>query len=919
MEKQFCVISHTHWDREWYKSFEVFRIRLVNLIDNLLDTIKEYPDYIFHLDAQTIVLEDYFEIRPYNKELVKKYIRQGNILIGPWYVQNDFYLTSGESTIRNLQIGINMANEMGKCERVGYMPDQFGLISQLPQILNGVGVDNAIFGRGYNPNIFAPKEVRNEFEKHKPAEFLWQGPDGSNLVAINMPFWYSNAQRFSEDTNKSLKLLKLIEDKFEDIAMTPYLLLMNGVDHLEAQENLLPIIDKLNSELLSKKTVEQMTMEKYIELVKDYFNINNNRCDAENELNVLEGELRNGMDTDILHGTLSSRIYLKVLNTKAQNLLENSLEPLYSFISLMGATNEYPKDFLTYLWKLLIQNHPHDSICGCSRDEVHAHMEDRYGRLFEAGNDLLNRGMDFVMAHVNRDDMKQDEYLISVFNTLQTRKDENVEVVIEIPTSENIKGFKIFDSQGKEACFEVLSYCINHKNINSPINLPGVIEIDQYKIRLFVEKIEGFSVRTYVLKSCEEEMKQLDECKHLQSKEANVLENEFIKVDINDNGIINLTHKATGKKYEDVLVIEDSEDCGDSYKYLIENNEVIITTKNIKPTIKCLYKTELEAKYILRYTLNLPAYYDRENNRRSESLIENTVDIILSLGKGSKWVEIGFKIDNKSKDHRLRALIKSGINSDFTASMSIFDVIKRDRNNIYIAKGLQNGTVPNSGFVDINDGNEGITVLNEGIYEYHHLQGDEGIVAMTLLRANGKISIGAQGDDFKVPQNQCLRTLEMKIGLYPHEGDEIKALCPEIMKEFQNKLLSYFQPVDVKKYTGGRPAVQDSDIKEIFYRKDKYSSVQIPKESTLFKLNGLGIMQSAVKKCDIDDSLILRVVNTSDVENKFGYCFSKLIQSVHRVNLEEKTTTETRYKDNLVEDITLKPKEICTLKVVFRN
>ena len=123
----YCVLSHTHWDREWYQPFEKFRMRLCDLINNLFKILEEYPDYIFHLDAQTIVLEDYLEIYPENEERLKRYIEAGNIIVGPWYVQNDFYLSSGEATIRNLLIGIDVAEKFGKCAKVGYTPDQFGL------------------------------------------------------------------------------------------------------------------------------------------------------------------------------------------------------------------------------------------------------------------------------------------------------------------------------------------------------------------------------------------------------------------------------------------------------------------------------------------------------------------------------------------------------------------------------------------------------------------------------------------------------------------------------------------------------------------------------------------------------------------------------------------------------------------------
>ena len=110
--KKFVVISHTHWDREWYMTFECFRLRLVDLVDRLLDIIEGDSNYIFHLDAQTVVLEDYLELRPYNEERLRSFVRSGNLIIGPWYLQNDFYLSSGESTVRNLIIRSSLSRHV---------------------------------------------------------------------------------------------------------------------------------------------------------------------------------------------------------------------------------------------------------------------------------------------------------------------------------------------------------------------------------------------------------------------------------------------------------------------------------------------------------------------------------------------------------------------------------------------------------------------------------------------------------------------------------------------------------------------------------------------------------------------------------------------------------------------------------------
>ena len=178
------LVPHTHWDREWYQTFQQFRIRLVHTIDKLLDILDRDDKFKhFMLDGQTIVLDDYLEVQPEQEERLKRYISAGRIQVGPWYLQPDEFLVSGESLIRNLQIGLQRAAEFGGGMRIGYVPDCFGHIAQLPQILQGFGIDNAVFWRGVGA------------EAHK-SEFYWAAPDGTQVLVIHLagPLGYFSCQ-----------------------------------------------------------------------------------------------------------------------------------------------------------------------------------------------------------------------------------------------------------------------------------------------------------------------------------------------------------------------------------------------------------------------------------------------------------------------------------------------------------------------------------------------------------------------------------------------------------------------------------------------------------------------------------------------------------------------------------------------------
>ncbi|PIP13836.1 MAG: alpha-mannosidase, partial [bacterium (Candidatus Stahlbacteria) CG23_combo_of_CG06-09_8_20_14_all_40_9] len=166
------IVSHTHWDREWYLPYETMRLRLVDMMDTLLGIMDSDSDYrYFTLDGQTVVLEDYLEIRPEMREKLRNYIKDGRILVGPWYTLPDEFLVSGEALVRNLLLGHRIASDFGRVIETGYLPDMFGHISQLPQILCGFGISTAVLWRGVGG---------------EEAEYILQGPDGSEVFLCRL-------------------------------------------------------------------------------------------------------------------------------------------------------------------------------------------------------------------------------------------------------------------------------------------------------------------------------------------------------------------------------------------------------------------------------------------------------------------------------------------------------------------------------------------------------------------------------------------------------------------------------------------------------------------------------------------------------------------------------------------------------------
>jgi alpha-mannosidase len=234
MPLKLFFVSHTHWDREWYLPFNQFRIYLVGTLDLLLDLLRRNPEYkYFMLDGQTIVLEDYLEVKPEKAEELKRFIREGRVLVGPWYVQPDEFLVSGEALVRNLLLGHQIAAKFGKVMKIGYLPDSFGHCAQMPQILNGFGIDSAVFARG----------IGNEPVK---TEFRWKALDDSEVLVVHLRQTYCNAGYLSKEIGKELERLKTIIKELNPHCSTRNLLLMDGCDHLPPRVELLKLIQEIN-------------------------------------------------------------------------------------------------------------------------------------------------------------------------------------------------------------------------------------------------------------------------------------------------------------------------------------------------------------------------------------------------------------------------------------------------------------------------------------------------------------------------------------------------------------------------------------------------------------------------------------------------------------------------------------------------
>jgi len=229
-----AIVPHTHWDREWYAPFQTFRLGLVDLLDELLPGMEADPSYAhFLLDGQMAVIDDYLAIRPEAEGAIRRLSGAGRLAMGPWYVLMDEFLVSGETIVRNLQRGFDRAAGLGGAMEVGYLPDMFGHVAQMPQLLVLAGMEHAVVWRG------VPASVQG-------TAFRWTSPDGSTVRAEYLPHGYGNGAAVPEDAKALLRRLATYEDELGSRLGDGPILWMNGTDHQAPQPWLGRVVAEVN-------------------------------------------------------------------------------------------------------------------------------------------------------------------------------------------------------------------------------------------------------------------------------------------------------------------------------------------------------------------------------------------------------------------------------------------------------------------------------------------------------------------------------------------------------------------------------------------------------------------------------------------------------------------------------------------------
>ena len=734
MKKTLHIIPHSHWDREWYMPFEKHRVRLVELMDTVIETMERDPEYThYHLDGQYIVIDDYLEIRPHMRERLFKLIREGRISAGPWYVLQDEYLTGGESNLRNMLYGMRFCREAGvEPLMCGYFPDAFGNIAQAPQILRGFGIDNAVFGRGVNDVAYVGADAGKGISK---SELRWRAPDSSEVLGVMFAGWYCNAMELPEAPEAIKARIERIVSSAERFALTDHLLGMNGCDHQPVQTNLSRIIALANS-LCDDIHVKQSSFAEYIEEMRKH----------KDEFPLYEGEINGQLSSGAcpLICTASAHIDIKQDNYRVEHLLSRVAEPM-AVIDMLGG-GKYDDDTFVYAWKKLMQNHPHDSICSCSCDEVYDEMKTRFAKAEAVAQTLRDAAAENIAA------------------ALDTRIDGAHRAIVLFSLDPHkrmvtLKAYADFDPEDK---IEFVSLCDREGN-----EIPSRFTVERNRFTYTLPK-DSFRKVKYVDRFTIEFQTELDgvgatvigvkatapSCECALKYNERSAENEYIRVIMNENGSFDLCDKRSGRVWREMNVFEDTQDRGSLYNYVQPDGDVAITNKKSKAKLSIEKVTPFSVTFCAEVSLC------------------DTMDIrsYVTLRDREVKVDVRTEVTNRGEDHRLRALFTSGVDTSSVLAEGQFDVIRRDIAPAHTWKNPCNAQRMQA-FVALESesGVESLMIATRGLCEYEVLRDGKNTLALTLLRAIGDIR---DWGSFPTPKGQKKGDYSLEYSMIPYAADE---------------------------------------------------------------------------------------------------------------------------------------------------
>ena len=788
------LVPHTHWDREWYRPFQSFRMQLVDVVDRVMDMLEAYDAFAFTLDGQLATIDDYLEIRPEQEERLRGHVASGRLAIGPWQILMDEFLVSGETLVRNLERGWARADGFGGPMRVGYLPDMFGHIAQMPQLLRRAGLDDAVVWRG------VPAAVNRHV-------FRWESPDGSWVRAEYLPIGYGNAAgMFAVPDALEAAAQRFVEWAEPWFGNDP-VLAMYGTDHTAPVPELAGLVSRLN-EVHAASDMRISTLSDYLAAAPGL--TPDDPC--------WRGEMRSGARANVLMGVASARIDIKQAAGRAETLLERYAEP---FSALHLPPDAWPHPFLRLAWGKVIENSAHDSICGCSLDSVVDQVLVRFAEAEQIAATLARRSAAAVAATVPRG-------ALAVLNPSPVPRtglvgaellipDEWRTVALELPDGSRVatqeldrKPPILFDQpvrgdrvdelfrrfHGREIFDHAWNgYTLDGRTVTLIVDTdadPPWLDVEglraevaaamsaapheEWQVRIVASPRRTLAASVPLpalgwtaLRAVEGSGATTDPV--TVAPDGRTLTNGLLSVTAADDGTLRLT-AADGTTADDIGRIVDGGDVGDSYNYGPPPADVVVDRAE-HVDVRSDLPGPVRARLLVSRRYAWPRGSAADAGGRSDDLASVELMMEVELRAGEPFVRIAISFDNQSDDHRVRFHAPLPRPAQHSYAEGQFAVVERGLagEGGYHEEPL--ATYPAHGWVDAG----GLAVLLDHLTEYE-LTDDGRELALTILRSTGLISRNDNpyrqdpaGPQIAIPNAQMRGPWRMGFALMPHAGN----------------------------------------------------------------------------------------------------------------------------------------------------
>ncbi len=744
MARTVAVVPHTHWDREWYQPFQAFRLRLVEVLDDVLDRLEADPSIPhFLLDGQMAMVDDYLALRPEAEPRLRRLAAAGRIAVGPWYVLPDEFLVSGETLVRNLQMGLERAAAFGGAMAVGYLPDMFGHVAQMPQLLRQAGFDHAVVWRG------VPTTVNR-------TAFWWRGPDGSGVRAEYLPVGYANGAAVPDDAKALIERIRAHEAELGALlpADAP-LLWMNGGDHQRLQSHIGRVVAEAG-DLTDDHHLEINSLPKYL------------AASSVVGLPTWTGELRSGARANLHMGVASNRVDVKQAAARAERALERLAEPLSALYA-----DHWPATPLRVAWTEIVRNAAHDSVCACSADDVVAAVLARYAEATHIADAVtaaalanLGRSMTVKAPVVVNPSARARGGVVELVlsgtgeveggQVVAARTGSATERVVaggqlgillgQIANDEAAWGGAIVgvdvadDESGLDVVFRTGPrpptpdpalastiadlYARAGARRREPIHVR--IEHEPYRrVLVRADDVPGFGWTAWSPGDPPSTVAPVV-ASRAAPDDGFMLANGLVTVTVDP---ADGTFAIDGQRGLDLLV--DDADAGDTYNYSPPGGDIAVDAPTAV-TVDIHEHGPLRASLRVVRTFEWPERLEGRERVGSRSV---EVSTRLELRAGERMVRVTTTLDNPCRDHRLRAWFPLPAPATTSRAECAFGTVERG----LLAEGgaTERGlpTFPSRRFVTAG----GLTVVHEGLLEYE-LVDDGKALALTLLRCVGVLS-----------------------------------------------------------------------------------------------------------------------------------------------------------------------------------